>query len=84
MRDINVNQIGEEIRRAVQTINFHTPEPVMIQLTDILTLEPSPAGRQAMQDIVENRKVASARSDARCARIPAWSSFFWKLGKMSI
>jgi fumarate hydratase subunit alpha len=66
MREIDVNQISEEIRQAVQTINFHTPEPVMIRLTGILTLEPSPAGREAMQDIVENRQVASARSMPMC------------------
>jgi tartrate dehydratase alpha subunit/fumarate hydratase class I-like protein len=83
MREIDVNQISEEIRQAVQTINFHTPEPVMIRLTGILTLEPSPAGREAMQDIVENRQVA-ALAPCRCARIRAWRLSFWKLGRRFI
>lgn len=66
MRTLDVAMIEEEIRRAVQTINIHTPEPVMIQLESILTTEPSPAGRSAMLDIVENRRVASARSMPMC------------------
>ena len=66
MRIINVNEITEIVRGAVQDINFHTPEPVMVQLNDILLSEPSPAGRQAMQDIVENRAIASSRHVPMC------------------
>ncbi len=66
MRTIDVAEIRDAVRRAVQTINIHTPEPVMIQLESILQLEPSPAGRQAMQDIVDNRRIASARQMPMC------------------
>jgi fumarate hydratase subunit alpha len=66
VRQINVQDITQIIRQAVQTINLHTPEPVMIQLESILFSEPSPAGRAAMQDIVENRRVASARQMPMC------------------
>lgn len=66
MRTIDVSFIRDAVRRAVQTINIHTPEPVMIQLESILQLEPSPAGQMAMQDIVENRRIASARGMPMC------------------
>jgi len=66
MRTIDVHGITEQIREAVQTINFRTPEPTMIKLMEILELEPSPAGGQAMQDIVENRNIASQRRVPMC------------------
>jgi fumarate hydratase subunit alpha len=66
MRQIDVNEVGARVREAVMEINVHTPEPVMIQLNDILAAEPSPAGRLAMQDIVQNREVASARAMPMC------------------
>lgn len=66
MRTIDVGTLADAVRHAVQAINFHTPEPVMVQLTDILTNEPSPAGQQAMLDIVENRRIASDRRMPMC------------------
>jgi fumarate hydratase subunit alpha len=66
MKTIDVRQITSHIRQAVQKINFHTPEPAMIQLGEILLNEPSPAGRQAMRDIIANRNVASQRQMPMC------------------
>jgi len=66
MRTIDVQEITARVREAVQAINFHTTEPVMIGLNEILVSEPSPAGRAAMRDIVENRKVASERQVPMC------------------
>lgn len=66
MRTIDVNEITSRIADAVQALNFHTPQPVMVQLEDILQNEPSPAGEQAMKAIVENRRVASARRVPMC------------------
>jgi fumarate hydratase subunit alpha len=66
MRTVEVHVLTERVREAVQAINFHTPEPVMVQLNDILAYEPSPAGREAMRDIVENRTIASARQVPMC------------------
>ena len=84
MRQIDVQQIRAEVRAAVMEINVHTPEPVMIQLNDILMNEPSPAGRQAMQDIVQNRAVASERA---MPNVPGYGSMavrsFLKSGRMS-
>jgi fumarate hydratase subunit alpha len=66
MRDVDVREIAARVRQAVQDLNFHTPQPALIQLTEIMDSEPSPAGRQAMRDIVENRNIASARRVPMC------------------
>ena len=66
MRTIDVREIVGRISAAVQTINFHTSAPVLIQLMEVLDHEPSAAGRQAMEDIVENRRIASDRQVPMC------------------
>lgn len=66
MRDVDVNEVAARVRQAVQDLNFHTSQPALIQLIDIMESEPSPAGRQAMRDIVENRRSASARQVPMC------------------
>lgn len=66
MREIDVTQITERVSEAVKTLNFHTPQPALIQLIDIQQHEPSPAGRQAMNAIVENRQLASQKQVPMC------------------
>src|SRR5712692_8596735 len=66
MRTIDVSEIVGVVSQAVRKINFDTPGPVLIQLTDVLEHEPSVAGRQAMHDIVENRHIASDRQVPMC------------------
>lgn len=66
MRIIDVNTITARIVEAVKSINFHTPQPTLIQLVDVLQTEPSPAGRQAMRAIVENRRIASEKQVPMC------------------
>lgn len=66
MRIVDVGVIADAVRRTVQTINIQTPQPVMIQLESILLNEPSPAGRLAMEDIVQNRQIAAARQMPMC------------------
>lgn len=66
MRTIDVSVLTEQVRQAVQRINVVTPQPVMIQLQQILTDEPSPAGRDAMRDILDNRRIAAARQMPMC------------------
>jgi fumarate hydratase subunit alpha len=66
MREIEVSRICDAIRQAVKTINFDTPQAAMIQLETIAVSEPSPAGRMAMDDILENRRVASVRQMPMC------------------
>src|SRR5215831_5767390 len=66
MREIDVQTIGAKVREAVQSLNFHTPAATMQQLERIMQTEPSAPGRQAMIDIVENRRIASARGVPMC------------------
>jgi fumarate hydratase subunit alpha len=66
MKIIHVQDISKRIREAVQTVNYHTPQPTLVRLAEILQQEPSPAGRQAMRDIVENRRIASRRQVPMC------------------
>jgi fumarate hydratase subunit alpha len=66
MKKIHVHDVAEQVRQAVQTINFHTAGPTLIRLTEVLEREPSPAGRQAMTDIVENRQIASLQQIPMC------------------
>jgi len=66
MRTIDVHELIPLVRQAVQDINVNTPEPTLIQLSEILLTEPSPAGRAAMRDIVENRQIASQRGMPMC------------------
>jgi fumarate hydratase subunit alpha len=66
MRDVDVDEIRARVQQAVQDLNFDTPRPALVQLTEIMEAERSPAGRQAMRDIVENRYIASARRVPMC------------------
>lgn len=66
MREVDVALITDQVADAVQAINFHTPEPTLVQLKDVLRREVSPAGRQAMRAIVANRELASTRQTPMC------------------
>ncbi len=66
MRTVDVNTLVPLIRQAVQDINFYTPEAVLSQLQTILKAEPSPEGRAAMRDIVDNRQIATKRRVPMC------------------
>lgn len=66
MRTVDVRDVTTRVAAAVQQINFHTPEPVLVQLRAVLTREVSPAGRQAMRAIVANREIASAQATPMC------------------
>lgn len=66
MRTIHVAEITEQIRVAVQRINFHTPDSTLVQLEETWEHEASPAGREALGLIVENRRLASQRQVPMC------------------
>jgi len=66
MRPVDVDAVRQAVRQAVQQINIHTPEPVLIQLNNIAQSEPSPAGRLAMADIVQNRAIAAQKNMPMC------------------
>jgi fumarate hydratase subunit alpha len=66
MKTIQVSSVTEIVRQAVQTINFVTPAGTLARLKEAQIIEPSPAGRQAMTDIVENRAIAAQQRVPMC------------------
>ena len=66
MRTVDVQVLTDAVRQIVQEINTRTPEPVMVQLNDILATEVSLAGQHAMRDILENRTIASGQRIPMC------------------
>ena len=66
MRTVDLDEVTTAVSATVQSLNFHTAEPTFVKLTEVLENEPSPAGRQAMHDIVENRRIASERQVPMC------------------
>ena len=61
MTTINLKEVEHKVNEAVKTINFDTPDANIIRLTEALRTESSATGQLAMQDIVENRRIASER-----------------------
>jgi len=66
MKTIQVSAVTEMVRQAVQKINFDTPANTLLRLKEVQINEPSPAGRQAMTDIVENRAIAAQQHVPMC------------------
>ena len=66
MKTIQVSAVTEMVRQAVQKINFDTPASTLLRLKDAQFNEPSPAGRQALTDIVANRLIAAQQQVPMC------------------
>ena len=66
MTIINLKDVEYKVNEAVKTINFDTPDANIISLTEALKTESSATGQLAMQDIVENRHIASERQVPMC------------------
>ena len=66
MTIINLKDVEYKVNEAVKTINFDTPNANIISLTEALKTESSATGQLAMQDIVENRHIASERQVPMC------------------
>jgi len=66
MRIIPVNLVTQQICQAVQDVNFTTPTGLMNRLKEIQEQEPSPSGRLAMTDILENRIIAANQHLPMC------------------
>jgi len=66
MKTIQVSAVTEMVRQAVQKINFDTPASTLLRLKDAQLNEPSPAGRQALTDIVANRLIAAQQQVPMC------------------
>lgn len=66
MREIQVNRITEEVARLCWDANFSLPEDVFDALKQALNTEESPIGKQALEQIIENAKLAAAEQLAIC------------------
>lgn len=66
MKTIQVSAVTETVIQAVQKINFVTPANTLMRLKEVQIQEPSPAGRQAMTDIIENRRIAAQQHVPMC------------------
>ncbi|MCJ7624637.1 MAG: fumarate hydratase, partial [Anaerolineaceae bacterium] len=63
---IDVRVVQEKVREAVQTINFMTPENHLSHINLMLNNEQSPSGKQALTDILENRRIAMDQKVPMC------------------
>lgn len=66
MREISSEQIKEEISRLCREANYSLPEDVLAALNQALVAEQSPTGKQTLQQIIENAKLASTEQLAIC------------------
>lgn len=66
MKTIPVSAVTEIVRQAVQKINFDTPPSTLERLREAQNQELSPAGLQALADIVENREIAAQQRVPMC------------------
>jgi fumarate hydratase subunit alpha len=66
LREINVKRITEEVARLCRDANYSLPEDVFDALKQALNTEQSPVGRQALEQIIENAKLAVAEQLAIC------------------
>lgn len=66
MRRVQVDEVAERVRAAVQALNFDTSAPVLRRLVQIRDTEPSPAGRAAVEEIVANRELAAGERVPMC------------------
>ncbi len=66
MREIEVNRITEEVARLCRDANYSLPEDVVNALNQALKTEQSPVGRQALEQIIENARLAQSEQLAIC------------------
>jgi fumarate hydratase subunit alpha len=66
LREISVDRITTEVARLCQEANYSLPEDVFAALERALSLEQSPIGRQTLEQIIENAKLAGQEQMAIC------------------
>ena len=66
MREINVKEVTEAVARLCQEANFSLPEDVMDALQQALASEQSPIGKQTLEQLIENARMAKAEQLAMC------------------
>jgi len=66
MREIKVNQIKEKVKKLFLKANYHINKDLMAKLEKALEQETSPIGKQVLQMIIENNKIASREEVPIC------------------
>jgi fumarate hydratase subunit alpha len=66
LREINVKEVTEAVSRLCQEANFSLPEDVMDALQQALASEQSPIGKQTLEQLIENARMAKAEQLAIC------------------
>ncbi len=66
MRELNVKEITEAVARLCQEANYSLPEDVMAALQQALASEQSPIGKQTLEQLIENARMAKAEQLAIC------------------
>jgi len=66
LREINVNRITKEVARLCRDANYSLPEDVVDALNRALKTEKSPLGRQALEQIIKNARLAQSEQLAIC------------------
>jgi fumarate hydratase subunit alpha len=66
LREINVNRITKEVTRLCRDANYSLPEDVVNALNRAFKTEKSPVGRQALEQIIKNARLAQSEQLAIC------------------
>ncbi|MHB8084531.1 MAG: fumarate hydratase [Dehalococcoidia bacterium] len=66
MREVSVKQVTETVARLCQEANFSLPEDVLEALQQALANEQSPIGKQTLEQLIENARMANAEQMAIC------------------
>ncbi len=66
MRDLNVTQITDEVKRLCMESNYCLGEDVKKRLKDCLDEEKSPTGQEVIQKIIENVEIACSEKVPLC------------------
>ncbi len=66
MREISVKEVTEAVTQLCQEANFSLPEDVLDALQQALATEKSPIGKQTLEQLIENARMAKAEQIAIC------------------
>ena len=66
MREISVKEVTEAVAQLCQEANFSLPEDVLDALQQALATEQSPIGKQTLEQLIENARMAKAEQIAIC------------------
>ncbi|SNZ08070.1 fumarate hydratase subunit alpha [Persephonella hydrogeniphila] len=80
MREINVSEITEKVKKMVMDAEYNLPEDFVKALETAKEFEESPVGKEIINTILENSKVASTEKVAYC-QDTGYPVFFVEIGQ---